>query len=246
MVRLRTKPVAPALNGRMTLNTRDRSSKPLVVPERHADSFEAIREMGEDEFPRLLSIFESAGPTDDREAICRLIREATSLGASDAIELLDAVTGLAAHAHLSQSSVSEIASRVASSPQFVRMDDPDEDLAIRIERLLRCDSIRVYSKALALGSRHERIFVDAQVLTDMRPLFGDDLDDETRPEGMLISHTLSLHFVDSDGAHDNFFVVLDDQDVLRVQQLLARATTKSAAVRSLLQESGVTYLRLEE
>lgn len=202
--------------------------------------------MGDDEFPRLLAIFESAEPTDDRETTCRLIREATSLGASDAIELLDAVTGLAAHAHLSQSSVSEIAGRVASSPQFALMDDPDVDLAMRIERLLRCDSIRVYSKALALGSRHERIFVDAQVLTDMRPLFGDDLDQETRPEAMLISHTLSLHFVDSDGTHDNFFVVLDDEDVIRVEQLLVRATTKSSAVRSLLRESGVTYLELEE
>lgn len=246
MVRLRTKPSAPALNGRITLNTRNRSPKPLVVPERHAGSFEAIREMGEDEFPRLLAIFESAEPTDDRETICRLIREATSVGTSDAFELLDAVMGLAAHAHLSQSSMSDIARRVASSPQFVRPDELDEGLAMRIAELLRCDSVRIYSKALALGSRHERLFVDAQVLTDLRPLFGENIEQQSRPEAMLISHTLNLHYVDSDGAHDNFFIVLDDEDLLTVRELLDRSTRKSAAMRSLLQESGVTYLSLEE
>ena len=66
------------------------------------------------------------------------------------------------------------------------------------------------------------------------------------PEGLLLSHTLSLHFIGSDGTHDNFFVVLDDEDIETMRKLVDRAIDKASSMRQLIAESGLLPLRSED
>ena len=200
--------------------------------------------MPEDDFSTLLRVLDAIEPTANRRAIDELIPEEIHLANSDASTLLDAIVGLATHCHLSQSLVTEIAERVACSPQLI--SNSTSNLSGRIERLLRCDTIRIYSKASAIGTRHERIFASAQILTDLRPVFKDTEDMKPEPEGLLLSHTLNLHFIASDGTHDNFFVVLDDEDIESIRKLVDRAIDKAEAMRQLIAESGLLPLHAED
>ena len=218
--------------------------KPLTVPERHVAGFEAIRDMSTDDFSLVLDLLDAVEPTASRRVLDESLQDEIHVAVSDTSALLDAITGLATHSHLSQSSVADIAERVASSPQLQPGEDA-EDLASRIERLLTCDAIRVYSKASAIGSSHERIFANAQILTDLRPVFRNDETSYPQPEGVLLAHTLSLHFIGSDGTHDNFFVVLDDDDIETMRKLFDRAMNKADSMRQLILKSGLLSLQPE-
>ena len=139
-----------------------------------------------------------------------------------------------------------MAARVASSPQFAETDDGSDHFVRRIQHLLISDVIRIQGKASSIGTEHERVFLGAQVLTDLRPLFGDDSAGALEPEGALLTHVLSIHFVGSAGTHDNFFVVLDDHDIGTLHQAIERATRKATSLKHKLQESGLVYITSEE
>ena len=232
-------------NGWTRVTSADHNLKPLTVPERHVAGFEAIRDMSVDDFSLVLGLLNAVEPTASRRVLDESLQNEIHVAVSETSALLDAITGLATHSHFSQSSVAAIAKRVASSPQL-QLGDDAEDLASRIERLLTCDAIRVYSKASAVGTSHERIFATAQILTDLRPVFRDDETSYPQPEGALLTHTLSLHYISSDGTHDNFFVVLDDDDIETMRKSLDRAMNKAASMRQLILESGLLSLHPTE
>ena len=220
--------------------------QPQRVPERHVPAFKALRELGEDQFSDVLSALADADTTASRPVIDESVHAASRLNRSDVSALLDAVIGLAALGYKTRSAAGLVAKRVASSPQFGGADELHERFSGRIERLLEGEFVRLQSKALSIGAAHERVFANAQILTDLRPLFDSDVTENPEPEAALLSHTLILHFIGSNGAHDNFFVALDDDDIEVLQQTLKRATRKADSLRRTLQESGIIYIGSEE
>ncbi len=217
---------------------------PVTVPERHVSAFRMLGQMGESDFFCLFGTVDSTSPTASTSTILDAVHERCGLSRADCESLLDAVMGLAGLGHRTLSSASEVALGVAISPQFETIEDPGE-LAKRLERLLNCEFIRLHSKASSIGVEHERTYASAQVLTDLRPLF-NDANELPKPEGAVLSHTLSLHFVGRDGGHDNFFVVLDDSDIQALIRVLDRAIKKAYSLRQLLKESGLIYVGQED
>ena len=220
--------------------------KPLKVPERHVSAFEAICRMPEHTFARVSDVLAVTKPTDSLNEVVTSMHADLGLDLPDPRALLDAVVGLGALGSRFHTSARRVAERVAASRPFVDLEDPDHRFTERIERLLNCDFVRLRSKASYIGSEHERVFAGAQILTDLRPLFNDVGAGDPEPEGALLSHTLSLHIVRSDGQHDNLYVVLDDNDLESLGQVIARAKKKAKALRDKLEESGLIYMRSEE
>jgi len=56
---------------------------------------------------------------------------------------------------------------------------------------------------------------------------------------------LKIHF-HKGNRHEEFFVALDTNDVRTLRAVLDRAEKKEAALRALLQTSGITYLDMRE
>ena len=216
--------------------------KPLKVPERHVPAFRALLRMQEDDFSNLLNTLDTADPSEPLSRLAESIHQGSALSVSGARSLLDAVMELAALRQRSLTSIDHMAARVVASPQFAEADDGCEDFTARIKYLLSSDVIRLYSKASSIGTKYERLYVNAQVLTDLRPLFNDEIADRPEPEAALLSHTVSLHFIGSDGKHDNFFVVFDDGDLENLKQVIDRAIRKADALRHKLYESGLIYM----
>lgn len=220
--------------------------KPLKVPDRHVPAFEAICTMPERTFVRLHEVLAVAKPTDSLSAVVTAIDADLALGLPDPHALLDAVVELGALGSRSHTSARRVAERVAAYGPFLKHDDPGSRLTMRIESLLNCDFVRLRSKASYVASEHERLFVSAQILTDLRPLFNDGVSGNPEPEGALLTHTLSLHIVRSDGRHDNLYVVLDDNDLESLGQVIKRAKRKADSLKDKLEESGLIYIGSED
>lgn len=99
-------------------------------------------------------------------------------------------------------------------------------------------SLSLTAKAGGVACDYERVFYNARILTDVRPVF--DHQGEV-VEAAAIIHNLVIHFGEN-SEHKDFYVTLDTQDIDVLRKALDRAATKANALRNLLQNTKVSYL----
>ncbi len=109
----------------------------------------------------------------------------------------------------------------------------------RFEALLNIDSLSIISKATRLQREGERLFCDATILSDMRPVFTDD--PAVRPSGFVVNHVLEIEYHEN-GEHKAFFVVLDAIDLAELKKTVDRASAKDGTLSALLEEAKLPRL----
>lgn len=112
----------------------------------------------------------------------------------------------------------------------------EEDEATAKDRLIRIldfEPLRIQAKAVLLRLEHERRFCSSRIMTDARPVFGDD--PEAPPVGMLITHTLKITFHSDEGAeHKEVYVTLRSKDLDELREAVTRAESKEKSLREAL------------
>jgi hypothetical protein len=89
-------------------------------------------------------------------------------------------------------------------------------------------------------TEHERIFVDARILTDVRPIFHQDLSE--KPNAAVLVHMLRITTRDIFAKQQAEYFALDSNDIRLMKQLLDRAIKKEETLTSLMKGSGVEVL----
>jgi hypothetical protein len=145
-------------------------------------------------------------------------------------------------------STSELADRVCAAMQ----ESEDIDLRLlgdecdrfkdRLTKLLDIEPLLYAAKSASVMTAHDHAFIHARTLTDVRPVFGSDV--ETLPKAAMIIHTLEVAYR-SGRKSENFYVALDSQDVESLIATLQRALAKEARLKTILKTSGLTHLRPE-
>ena len=110
---------------------------------------------------------------------------------------------------------------------------------ISIFSLLDADHPAVISmKAARLAHSHERIFMNAEIITDLRPVFTSKGD---KILNMVVQHTLVLTQHDNQHHDSDFHFVMDAQDILTLKTACERAILKAQVLKdSLADEPWVT------
>lgn len=90
----------------------------------------------------------------------------------------------------------------------------------------------ILAKAWDLKTDDERVFCGARILTDLRPVFGQNIKDG--PKAMVVVHLLKLGFdrVGDAKRHNEFHVSLDAEDLESLGDLIKRAEDKANALRN--------------
>jgi len=136
----------------------------------------------------------------------------------------------------------EIPSQLASAlAEELPSDDPAWTvLPDRLQALLDAGgSLALLLKAGPLQIEHAHFFDDVRVVTDVRPVFGDDLDE--RPSAALIIHELHLTFT-RDGKQEAFFIALGASGLAKIRQAIGRAEAKERTLRKTLSEAGMPVI----
>jgi hypothetical protein len=79
----------------------------------------------------------------------------------------------------------------------------------------------------------ERLYCDAKILSDIRPVFGDK--PTVRPVGAVVTHTLRIGY-HLGGDHREFHIILDVQDLEALKVAVDRAQAKDKTLRALLKD----------
>lgn len=89
--------------------------------------------------------------------------------------------------------------------------------------------LRTLAKSIQLQYEHTNIFADAQLVTDIRPVFGHD----DRPIAGIVCQTLRIEYR-SEGQMKHLAIALDVRDLARVRSACERAETKAKVLEEYL------------
>lgn len=109
-------------------------------------------------------------------------------------------------------------------------------------RLLTLSKVALKAKALSVATDSPRLFSSAKILSDMRPIFGEQVD---APLGMVILHNLKIDY-GKGGMPKEFFVSLDSADLKALQDCVTRALDKEIALRKFAEHSNLRVFETSE
>jgi hypothetical protein len=96
------------------------------------------------------------------------------------------------------------------------------------------------AKAGDILTEHERIFVTARIVTDLRPIFHVDV--KEKPDAAVIIHTLKITQRDHSGNHADLYFALDHNDLLVMKDLIERALKKENTLKNIVNSATITVL----
>lgn len=112
----------------------------------------------------------------------------------------------------------------------------------RLTVLLDVKTLALRAKAVNLIVDHDIIFQAAKIVSDIRPIFGFNI--EESPIGSVLIHNLKIEYKQNDEIK-NFHIALDEKDVTTLLNLLKRTQTKSESLKAFIVNSGLSNFDVE-
>lgn len=154
---------------------------------------------------------------------------------SKARSFLQHILGMSVAASSYGYEASDVAESVSKSPAL-DLGLPDGDAAQRfrttLEGLVNAPAVKRVAKAVDLIQERDRLVQLVRIVTDVRPVFADDL---VAPTAALVLHDLRLTYHE-DGEFHTFSAALDHSDLLNLQSAVKRAIEKSELLKSWLSQ----------
>lgn len=210
----------------------------LVIPEEYEAGFAKLIALDPSAVERLLEELSKA-PMVLRPAALATNLSGPLIGSIDADDLEEIIQALVSLYYIEEDferkdefaeeiveAIEESDSEILSLPENDR-----ERFKQQLIEFLDIDSLRTASKALFLLHEYERVFCDARVMTDIRPIFGANPDES--PKAALIVHTLKLNYHDATGLKE-FYISMDSDEMDELMFALDRADQKAKSLRTVL------------
>jgi hypothetical protein len=170
---------------------------------------------------------------DDVVRACPALRE---IDEDTKQKLAETIAGVHQLRVTSGKTLAEVVQDVVGGYADATQDDAVEsadlgNLEINLEKILSVRVIRASFKARNLLNDRDKLYLDSRVLTDLRPVFDDELTEHLL--GTLVTHSLKIN-VRTGREVSTLFVSLDTTDVKELKAALDRAIDKAAALASQL------------
>lgn len=210
----------------------------LSIPQRFRAGIAAFAVLPDESFAELLKAIEEKVSADTPEqATAQIEPRVTLIPKADLPQIVAAIASLQSLDKRTHVSTSTLAADVSDA---LYSDSPDlvkgvikKVLKSRVTSVIKAKNIYITSeKILELQTELERSFCRTRILTDVRAAFSDDASD--LPRGMTVLHTLQIGYHDDTGRHKEFYVTLDDDDLVSLKEAIERAEKKKKTLEALL------------
>ncbi len=213
----------------------------LDIPDEHQQTIKTWLELPDARVAAVLEALETAGPAPH---ISALLPALVSAGFSEEegarlLGFLGSFVMSERHASTRDRYLASVYETVAGS-SFDALDLSSQQAVLtRLQAALDSQTVRTTSKAMRLRKANHHTYVDATLVSDVRPVL---LDDTLVPTGALVVHQLQIRFTGGGLERGSFAVTLDHEDLERMHRLLARALAKDVALRDWLHGAGLRDL----
>jgi hypothetical protein len=217
---------------------------PLDIPKRYIPVLNDIRSLPDAAVTELLQALESSSITTTPDDLAAHIVESVPSIPKEKLErIVDTLYSLYHVREFSEfnraSFLTELVEGLRRNEKLEISDAELPSLQERFKKLLSIKTLESISKAIGLQRDGERLYCESKIISDIRPVFGEDV--KSRPVAAAVTHTLKISYHE-DGDHKQFFVILDDVDLDELQEIVERAKTKAGTLSDFLAESKLARL----
>jgi hypothetical protein len=216
----------------------------LQAPPIYAGALESLARLDKSAFESLVAICSADPPVLRRSDVVE--QSATVLGLDDrdtASMMVSAAMTLMPAASSLSITIAEAADGVSRADNLALDESERSTLAERLAMLVETPSISHLGHALDLRAEETSLFLSGRILTDLRPLFGDDA--TTVPQTGIITQTLSIRYVE-DGVAHTLHLSVDAEDLKRMADMVTRAITKAETLARVCDGSGISLIDTAE
>lgn len=204
----------------------------LRIPQLARSALVQMAEISSANFQAMVEGFRIDGPLVVRSDLTRRLLDRTvDLDEDDVAEFIDLTLSLASLRVDRDITAEQLAEEISAASDLRVPDEKRSELRERIAVLLQVPSVQQLSKAADLLARDERVFHEARVTTDMRPIFEED--PSTVPQTAVILHNLTIVYHTSRGVEE-WQVALDEADLLSLHNVVDRAVQKGRTLHKLM------------
>jgi hypothetical protein len=218
----------------------------IRVPERHKPALLSIHSLSDDDFAALVENLHGAnqgGPLPISELTLRVTESVPRITAQEARAVLQALLSIEAARVIHGLSHAGFANNIAISAALDLSPEDSAVLATRIESLAQVPVIAITAKAHDVAAEHERSFHTARMLTDIRPVFGDNASEP--PLGAVVTHVLRVTAYHN-GRFEDYHVALDNHDLVELEKVVRRALDKNQSLNRTLDALGFSRFQIED
>lgn len=112
----------------------------------------------------------------------------------------------------------------------------------RIIEILSIENLDLIARAHDVLLEHPQTFVSARIVSDIRPVFGDSVDEP--PAAAVLVHMLNITYYNA-RRRERFAVALDQKDLDKMIDVLERARAKEKTLRSMIKAQDVSYIEVK-
>jgi hypothetical protein len=216
----------------------------LQVPNRYIPMLNLVRNLSQPAATELLHALESAQVIASPDDMASNIAESVpSIPREDLGKIVDLLYSLYHVRELSElnrnSFLKELVESVRENANPNISDEELPAIRQRFKDLLDLKTLASISKAIGLQRDEERVYCEAKIISDIRPVFGEDI--KVKPVAATITHSLKISYHEN-GDHKEFYIVLDEVDLDQLEKMIKRAKTKADTLTQVLSDSQIPRL----
>jgi hypothetical protein len=206
---------------------------PLAIPEDDRGAFTALAKAGDAELEAVLSALGNLREaTISRGQLVTAV--ASTWGGDLAEDLVGALLSLQMFGSWKGWTVERTGQEAGESRDLSLSANERQSLASRVTALLATQPLVTVARAVDLMRESERTFLNARILSDLRPLFGETTD----VRGAILMHTLRIDYEEDDDVA-SFFVTLTSDELEDLFKVVSRAMDKTKTLTEFAGRSGL-------
>lgn len=209
----------------------------LTVPSVFADALMPLRDMDDDQFGRLLDAANVA--LNGATAFASCASETTDLEQQQAQHLLDALIAVVIFAEESGENIKDVIRDLSETSSEDAKEPDSQRLRARIASLVEHEQVKILHKSVAVSLEHDRLYMDSRIITDIRPVFSDEVRDGVK--GAMLTHVLRIDALHA-GQRESYYVALDKQDLASLKSAVLRAEEKDMELQATLEVAKIPRL----
>jgi hypothetical protein len=211
----------------------------LRIPEEYKSGLAKLLALSEESAEALLAALNEAPPVMSTFELSSLLAsKVRSVPREEIEEITDTLVSLYLsqqhHPDLGNELVEDVCRKMDDSgAQELKLSEENRDhFKNLLTALLKTEALVYPSKAIGVLRDNERMFCNARILTDIRPVFGSSV--HVPPKAAVIVHMLDIIYHQGEDLKE-FYVGLDADDLETLRAVLERADLKAKSLRSVFE-----------
>ena len=211
-----------------------------VIPEQYKKGFQILASLEDREFESIKEALALTSLVSSFKALAKKVQPIEGELQDKILKMFLSVGSLVKYLE-SENQKNEFVSDISNLALEDKLIENEVSFKERMSFLIDSKQIYYASKAKDLTSGHGNVFLESKILTDIRPVFGIDVD--SSPIAGMVFHHLHLHFrADHEAPHKDLYLTLDSNDLTSLKEAIERAEKKEYSLQSVFKNTGMTNL----